>query len=555
MIKSIKLKFGRAPTLQAETIETTPVTLFVGPNNSGKSKVLSEIYQFCQNGSQNTLNLIFDSLEFETFTAEQAEDKIKFSLLKPRHGEAVLDNHVIIGKKGTRHNVNRSQLLEAVKNPNNRPSHFCSWYLSYNTLILDGNSRINLINQQPAGDLQIPQSTFQVLFTDDKKRHEVRRIIKEAFDLYFVIDPTHLGQLRLRLALYAPLNDAQERGIHDESVSYHSKAMPIENSSDGVKAFTGIITEIIAGDPAVLLIDEPEAFLHPALSFKLGKEIARASHKSEKRLFISTHSTNFVMGCIQSGTPINIIRLTYRNGTATARVLPKNDILRLMRSPLLRSTGVLGGIFYEFVVVTESDSDRAFYQEINERLVLYDPDNGIPNCLFLNAQNKQTVHTIIRPLRELGIPAAGIIDLDMIKEGGSVWTNFLKGGFIPELEHSSLAQLRNSVKTKFEETGRDMKRDGGVALLSPNDQEAANNLLDQLADYGLFVVRGGELESWLPTLQSSGHGPDWLVDVFEKMGEDPDLPNYMKPVSGDVWEFIGRVKHWLTNANRKGIPT
>ena len=66
--------------------------------------------------------------------------------------------------------------------------------------------------------------------------------------------------------------------------------MPIDQASDGVKAFTGMITEIVAGDPVALLIDEPEAFLHPALSFTLGKEIALASLGSEKRLFVSTHN-------------------------------------------------------------------------------------------------------------------------------------------------------------------------------------------------------------------------------------------------------------------------
>ena len=39
MISNFRLKFGRAPALPPETITTTPVTVFVGPNNSGKSKV------------------------------------------------------------------------------------------------------------------------------------------------------------------------------------------------------------------------------------------------------------------------------------------------------------------------------------------------------------------------------------------------------------------------------------------------------------------------------------------------------------------------------------
>lgn len=137
----------------------------------------------------------------------------------------------------------------------------------------------------------------------------------------------------------------EERGIHAEAVKFHSNAMPISLASDGVKAFTGMVTEMIAGDPSVLLMDEPEAFLHPSLSFKLGKEVSGIMSASDKRLFVATHSSNFVMGCIQSGAPVNIVRLTYRNDIPTARILPNEDILKLMRNPLLRSTGVLSGLF------------------------------------------------------------------------------------------------------------------------------------------------------------------------------------------------------------------
>ena len=336
---------------------------------------------------------------------------------------------------------------------------------------------------------------------------------------------------------------------------FHGEAFPIEQASDGVKAFAGMITEIIAGDPALLFIDEPEAFLHPSLSFNLGKEIAQASSGSEKRLFVSTHSPQFVMGCIQSGAPVNIVRLTYRDGVATARILPNNDILKLMRNPLLRSTGVMSGLFYEFVVVTESDTDRAFYQEINERLLRYMPELGIPNCLFLNAQNKQTVQTLIKPLRELGIPAAAIVDVDVLKDGGGVWSSFLEGGFIPGIERNALATHRAAIKQKFDLIGKDMKKEGGIGLLENGDQEAAKNLLSRLAEYGLFVIEGGELESWLPQLQANGHGPNWLIQAFENMGDDPDSTSYLKPTNDDVWAFLGLVKKWLVNQSRKGIPT
>ena len=239
---------------------------------------------------------------------------------------------------------------------------------------------------------------------------------------------------------------------------------------------------------------------------------------------------------------------------ATARVLPSDEILELMRHPLLRSTGLLSGLFYEFGVVTESDADRAFYQEVNERLLQFKPEWGIPNCLFLNAQNKQTVQTLLRPLRNLGIPAAGVVDVDVLKEGGANWTNLLSSADVPQLSHGSFATIRKAVKTALDATGKDMKRDGGVAILADADRRAAENLLDQLRQYGIFVVPGGELESWMKSLGATGHGPAWLIDIFERMGEDPSNANYIHPNTDDVWAFLRDVRNWLVEPARKGIP-
>lgn len=433
--------------------------------------------------------------------------------------------------------------------------YFCNYYLTHKTLWLGGADRINLVADQGGGDLQgPPTSSLQILFRNDAMRSEVRRIVSEAFGTYFVIDPTSLGNLRVRLASCPPANHQEERGLHDEAVTYHSRAQLISEASDGVKAFTGIVTEVIAGDPDVILIDEPEAFLHPGLAAKLGFEIASAARNAAKRVFVSTHSPTFLMGCIQSSVPTNIIRLTHRGDVSTARVLPNEEILELMRHPLLRSTGVLSGLFYEFVVVTESDADRAFYQEVNERLLQLIPERGILNCLFINAQNKQTIPTIVAPLRKLGIPVASIVDIDVLKDGGAVWTNMTKAACIPELLQTNMGNMRAAIKRAMEETGKDMKRHGGVNILGREERESAEELLSQLAKYGVFVVPNGELESWLKSLGASGHGPGWLVDIFGKMGSDPNLADYVRPTDGDVWDFMAGLKAWLNNPQRFGIP-
>jgi ABC-type cobalamin/Fe3+-siderophores transport system ATPase subunit len=556
MIINLDLKFGRVPGAVGERIAATPVTVFVGPNNSGKSRILQEIEQYCRSGQKDANALLVADIEFGGLDMARATQSIERLRQPPNPGEAQNVDHIFVGSRYGRQQVPLSGITQFVQSPSTNIAAFCQWFLRHYTLILDGRSRINLVNQQDAGDLQrAPESSFQVLFQDDAKRHEVRRIVFEAFGRHFVIDPTQLGHLRIRLSDRAPRDDMEERGIHADAVRFHAASQLIDEASDGVKAFTGIITEVMAGDPSVILVDEPEAFLHPSLAAKLGQEVARAALSSDKRFFASTHSPQFVMGCIQSGAPVNIVRLTYRGGVATARVLPSDELLELMRHPLLRSTGVLTGLFYEFVIVTESDADRAFYQEVNERLLQYEPDRGIPNCLFLNAQNKQTVQTLLKPLRKLGIPAAGIVDIDVLKEGGVNWTNLLSSADVPQLSHGSLATVRAAIKAAMDATGKNMKRDGGLQILQSADRQGAEDLLAQLRLYGVFVVPGGELESWMKRLGATGHGPTWLIDMFEKMGEDPTSSSYARPTSDDVWEFLGDVRAWLVNPNRKGIPS
>jgi AAA15 family ATPase/GTPase len=402
MIKDLKIQFGAHPESDKLTLETTPVTIFVGPNNSGKSKLLTEIQQFCSAGVKNhTFNLIED-ISFIELNEEQAEEEVRKHTLTPNPNERVNQGNILFGDGIRRNQLAENAPKQFLLATNGQKQNFCRHYLSYKTLKLDALNRISLINQQPLGDMQnAPSNNLAVLFNDDVKRLEVRRIIHDAFNLYFVLDPTNAGQLRIRLSKTTPANHLEERGLHQEAVDFHKQALEITNASDGVKAFTGIITSIIAGNPKVTILDEPEAFLHPALSSKLGKEIASTAQIELNRLFVSTHSANFLMGCIQSGAPINVVRLTYSNEVGTARLLDKDKIATLMRDPLLRSTGVLNALFYKHVIVTEGDSDRAFYQEINERLLEFSPENGINNCLFINAVGKDTIWKIVKPLREI----------------------------------------------------------------------------------------------------------------------------------------------------------
>lgn len=562
MIKKVKLKSGSTASSPNLEFNISPITIFVGPNNSGKSVVLREIENYCRKAQSATADLILSSLEFIPKNETEFRSELNKMKQDPRENEIVSEGSIIIEKLNAarnrfqRHHFPEEALVNEAKNPNNRKLNYYVSFINYETIRLDGKSRMSLVIEQKSGDLQkAPENLLQVLFKDNNLRNEVRRIVFDAFNQYFVVDPTKIGSLRIRLSQTAPATEEEERGWTKKSVDFHSKAKDILDLSDGVKAFTGIIMSIIAGNPKIILLDEPEAFLHPNLSFKLGKEIATSLRSSEKKLFAATHSSNFLMGLIQSGVPINIIRLTYQNNSATSRILPQEKVLPLMRNPLLRSSGVLNGLFYQSVVVTEADSDRAFYQEINERLLNENDNRGIVNCLFLNAQNKQTVWDIVKPLRELGIPSVGIVDIDIIKDGGAVWTKLLNSSFIPQPSQQAFHNQRSSVKGLFDSSGKNMKRDGGIEILAGQNKQAAIDLFDQLNEYGVFVVRNGELESWLLHLAITGHGPNWLIKMFERMKDDPSNSDYVRSTNSDVWNFIGEINKWLKKSTRKGIPS
>lgn len=105
MIKAIKLKFGRAVGLPPETITALPITVFVGPNNSGKSKILTEIHQFCNDGIKNSNNVIIDSIDLAPFEEIEIEKLIENVTLKPNAGDAVQPDHIFVGKGNSRNQV------------------------------------------------------------------------------------------------------------------------------------------------------------------------------------------------------------------------------------------------------------------------------------------------------------------------------------------------------------------------------------------------------------------------------------------------------------------
>jgi hypothetical protein len=66
---------------------------------------------------------------------------------------------------------------------------------------LNGKSRFELIKDQPAGDLNTsPTNHLQAIFQNFSKMKRISDITFEAFGLYFLLDPTNLGTLKIKLS-------------------------------------------------------------------------------------------------------------------------------------------------------------------------------------------------------------------------------------------------------------------------------------------------------------------------------------------------------------------
>ncbi|WP_099186368.1 ATP-dependent nuclease [Sphingobium fuliginis] len=338
--------------------------------------------------------------------------------------------------------------------------------------------------------------------------------------------------------------------IDDSARRFHGDAPIIQSLGDGVQTSVGLVAAVLGLPDKIILIDEPEAFLHPTLARRVGKVLAKAARDREASLIMASHSSELLLGCMQSEPNLRIVRLTYTGGLASARSLDPTEIRQLMNDPLLRSAHSLRALFHRGAIICEADADRAFYEEVNARMSA--DDRGIEDCIFMNAQNWQTIPRLVEPLRRLGVPALAVFDFDVLmsKDFASIWQ-------LVNLDAASLHGLqeeRASIKLAMEKAGRANCKKLGLDALG-SDKSAAEDLLSRFASFGVMFVPVGELECWLKTkIPEQVSKQNWLMAMFEAMGADPEDALYLKAGVDDVWAFIETARLWVDNPERQGMP-
>lgn len=440
------------------------------------------------------------------------------------------------------------------------------------TILLDGRTRLSLTDPDVTHSLHEPaQNVLMRLFHSEHDLDELRKYVFDAFQRHLAIDLTAL--VSSRFVLSDEPSGPREKAIATlEAKKYFKEADDIAIMSDGLKSYVGIHATLLSQDYRIILLDEPEAFLHPPLARRLGYNLTKIAAERGATVVAATHSPFFLMGCLEAGPTTTVVRLGFHDRTATARQLSARTLHQIMNDPLLRSSRVLDALFHRGAVVCEGDSDQAFYDEINERL-RRESEKGNSSerhgrdCLFINSHGKASIDRLVGMLRTMGIPAAGVVDLDVLQDANAVASKLLKQAGAGKAISEGFGQVRSKVRNYFEvqakqqleseskeidgeklrnRTDKLIKR-GGIDNL-PNSREKSDleEFLHLLKRHGIFSPPRGEVESWLPELgKKDVDKKKWLGEIFTAMGSLETPSTYVTPTKGDVWDFMREIAQWI----------
>lgn len=159
----------------------------------------------------------------------------------------------------------------------------------------------------------------------------------------------------------------------------------------------------------LLLLDEPDAHLHPSLTRKFLNVIQRVFVEERGvRVIMSTHSPSTV-----ALVPCESIYEMQRNDPRIERTMSRDNAIAKLTGGFISVQEATQTVF------VEGKDDPAFYNLVwdllTERsgLASYGPLNPYPNIQFIHGQGKNTVNLIVPQIREKGLTMFhGIIDRD-----------------------------------------------------------------------------------------------------------------------------------------------
>jgi hypothetical protein len=261
--------------------------------------------------------------------------------------------------------------------------------------------------------------------------------------------------------------------------------------------------------PFILLFEEPEAFLHPALQKQMALILNALSRSNQ--VLIATHSPLLVSPDSISSVLIlrqeSALQINPHSTSCTApdfESLPDPQDKQL--AALLRFSSSSEFLFSDCVLVVEGPSDRALLDASWAIHASGTPQQEPKTTLaVIEAGNKTVVPVWLHCLSAIGINAHGVVDLDFLWRGAGKCL-----GSDPELssfceEFWTLADIRGL--SKQENGERDIPKASKRAayqLVRDELLQQADRLCGRIRDeHGIWVFSQGEIETYFGLSESS----------------------------------------------------
>jgi hypothetical protein len=542
------------------------VVVLVGPNNAGKSVALREIHAATQSRSSEGGKVVTVSMTVEGSPEDFAAwlDAHTTSLRRPGDNQLV-HRRMNWGLHHREHAIGdwHNYIHGHPTNQTSLAQLFC--------LLAAAQERLTLANGgvQPHDPLSDgPSNPMQTLMVDSDLEARVSQICLEAFDQPLTLSRVMGSPLFLHLGTAATAPSI----VPTEGYIEELRGLPrLDEQGDGMKSFVGLMLAIVTSQFPIVLVDEPEAFLHPPQARMLGRRLASEPQEGTQ-VVVATHNVHVLQGLLDDPSQeITVARIVRDGSVNRLSILSPDDLRELWQDPLLKYSAVLEGLFHRGVVVSEADSDSRFYAAVLDEAG-GDEVQRPHDLHFTQSGGKQRLHVVIAALRAVDVPVAAIADFDVLREQhdmekivealGGAWSEVeplwrpVKAALdqlgsappvlsvreaiqaILESESGTLSadgatKIRDAIRL---DSARDIiKRGGASALPGGEASEKAKQLLARLEELRLFVVPVGEAERWVPEV--GGHGPKWVSGVLTQrlhIGDVNGARDFMLRVQGSL---------------------
>jgi energy-coupling factor transporter ATP-binding protein EcfA2 len=544
---------------QKITVPNPGVTAIVGGNNVGKSTTLRDIKSLLENAGGSPM-VGWRLVERIDLVRSGSSDDL-LAWLGTHSQREVRDGYPVYPTKSGDH-IREEWLVEEWARFFPSPIGYLSkFFLNF----ADAFNRIGVtLPVEQREDIgQTPVHPLHHLQDSEEMLSQLKLYVKRIFNQDLTLDRLS-GNVSLRVGsidMVAPPVDS----VTSEYRQAMSALPHLQHQGDGMRSLIGLLLPIIAGTDKIVLVDEPEAFLHPPQARALGSALGKLAVERDLQIILATHDRNILLGLLDvHDLPLSVVRLNRVGSSTTAHALESEALREYRSEPRLRYSNLLDGLFHSCVVVAEADQDCRFYSVALESM----EDGSVPfptgEVLFVPSGGKGAIPKLVAALQALDVAVVVSPDLDILDDEGlmgkvvrslgSSWNGFQSDyahctqSFRTPTAQATCRDVRTAILAVLE--GRDeepfdssvgreiasqmrtrespwsaVKR-YGVQAFRGEASTVSERLLDGLDSIGLVLVRVGELENFAKQFKK---GPGWLPAALEAGAHlEPEVVDHLR---------------------------